>query len=837
MKKIVTQLVVIAVLIGSKVPQVMAQSAMGGAAGLPTVRIFGLVVDDATGKAMEYATVALRSRADSAIVTGTITNEIGFFNLEKIRPGRYDVEITFIGFTKFIIRDVRANPQKAEIDLGTIRLKPVTIDLNAVTVTGEKKPIEYTLDKKIVNIDNNLATMGGTAADVLATVPSVTVEVDGTVSLRGSADVNILVDGRPSQIISLDEIPASMIERIEIVTNPSARYDPEGSVGIINIVLKKKRSAGYNAVVTVTGGTQNRYNTSLNLNYRLNKTNLFFNYDNRFGRMVGGNTLRRTYVLNDTTSYLNQEGDNRNRMQMHNFRLGMDYDFDAHNTLTISGLFNLRSHNGNDYTAYSSLDQYLDTTDFYTRTNDRLRDNRGVEFNLNYRKTFAQKDREWTADLYYSNDWGNSDNEAVQKYEDAYNLTADWLQNTFSDDIRRSFTIRTDYVHPFNQYSRLEAGYKSDYRGSDADYRVLNFDHDLGLWVNDTNSSNHFIYNQLINAVYGIYTGAFGRFQYQLGMRLEQATNYTDLRTTNQTNRHSYFSVFPSGFLRYRFNDEQGIQLNYSRRINRPYSRALNPFIDYSDPQNLFYGNPDLEPEYIDAFELSNFWETKKGSVYANFYYRQVNDMITRITRLDPSGITYTTFENLNNSRAYGIELTGDYRLTRWWRVNGNWNFYHSELSGPLITQKEAQSITSWNVRLMSMLNLNKTTSFQVFLFYVAPSLSGMGGMGGGGRGPGGHFMSGGGQGRTKSFYSLNLGFRKTFWDNKLTLNVRIQDLFKPNRMTMTTYGDNFTTYSSRWFNSRMVMVGLSYKINEGDRQKKRRQPEQELEYDYEEYQ
>lgn len=211
--------------------------------------------------------------------------------------------------------------------------------------------------------------------------------------------------------------------------------------------------------------------------------------------------------------------------------------------------------------------------------------------------------------------------------------------------------------------------------------------------------------------------------------------------------------------------------------------------------------------------------------------------MITRITRLAPSGITYTTFENLNNSRAYGIELTGDYRLTKWWRGNGNWNFYHSEMHGPLITQKEAQSISSWNVRLMSMLNFDKTTSFQVFLFYVAPSLSGMGGMGGPGRGPGMHFMSGGGQGRTKAFYSLSLGMRKTFWDNKLSLNIRVQDLFKPNSMTMTTYGDNFQTYSRRWFNSRMIVVGLQYKINEGDRQKKRRPQEQEQEFEYEEYQ
>ncbi len=830
--KLIKHILIIAILIMLSQPSLQAQSEPARQAP-PVTKISGFVTDAATERPIEYATIALRNQNDSLIVTGTITNEIGYFFLERIQPGRYDVEVTFIGFNKFIAKDIKISYQKPQIDLGTIRLKPVAINLAAVTVTGEKKPIEYTLDKKIVNIDNNLATMGGTAADVLQTVPSVTVDIDGSVSLRGSADVTILVDGRPSQIVSLDEIPASMIDRIEIVTNPSARYDPEGMVGIINIILKKKRAPGYNGVITLNAGTSNRYNSSINFNYRFNKLNFFINYDNRFGNMIGGSNQRRSFTLRDTINYLNQEGDFHNNMQFHNFKVGADYYINSQNILTLSGLYNIRRFSGDNFTSYSSLDYQSLLTDYYTRKNDNSHSDDGMEWNLDYKKTFAEQGRELTANVFYSTSSGNHDTRAVQQYfypDYTPGRLPDLLQNTFSDDRRKVLTVQSDYVHPFNQLNKLEAGFKSTFRRSDSDYRLLNYDYSSNLWVTDTNATNHFIYDQQIHAIYGIYTSGWKKLQYQLGLRLEQAVNFTDLKTTNQTNRHSYFSYFPSGFLRYTFQEGQGVQMNYSRRINRPYSRALNPFVDYSDPQNLSFGNPDLEPEYVDALELSNFWETMRTSVYANLYYRQVNGMITRITELGDDGITYTTFKNLNNSRSYGLELILDHRITKWWRLNANWNFFHSEMNGPYITQKEAQQSTSWNTKITSMITLNRTTDFQIYLFYNSPSLSGMGGQFGRG------FMSGGGQGRTKAMYSVNVGLRKVFLDGKLTMNIRIADLLKSSNFDMVTYGSNFKTYLSRWRDSRMVFLGISYKINEGDRQKKRKQPQDEEIY-LEEYQ
>ena len=289
---------VLVILISSA--NIMAQPPAG--APRPTSgRLSGTVLIKNTDKPIEYAAITLHGLQDSSIITGTITNEDGIFILDKIPFGRYFAKISFIGYKTAVINNIAITPPKPEVVLGTVYLEPVAIDLSSVTVTGEKKALAYNLDKKVITIDNSVGTIGGTATDIMQTIPSVTVDIDGNVSLRGSSSVTLLVDSRPSQIISLDEIPASMVERVEVITNPSARYDPEGMSGIINIVLKKKRSPGYNGMLLVNAGTGGKYNGSINLNYRYNKFNLFANYDMRMGHRLGtGETIRES-IRNDST--------------------------------------------------------------------------------------------------------------------------------------------------------------------------------------------------------------------------------------------------------------------------------------------------------------------------------------------------------------------------------------------------------------------------------------------------------------------------------------------------------------------------------------------------------
>lgn len=783
-------------------------------------RLSGTVLTRNTEKPIEYAAISLQSQRDSSIVTGTITNQDGVFFIERVPPGRYIVKVNFIGYKPSIISNVTINPQKPEVVLGTIYLEPTAIDLSSVTVTGQKKALEYNLDKKIVTIDNSVATVGGTATDIMQTIPSVTVDIDGNVSLRGSSSVTLLVDGRPSQIISLDEIPASMVDRVEIVTNPSARYDPEGMAGIINIVLKKKRSPGYNGMVLINAGTGDKYNGSINLNYRLNKINFFVNYDNRLGHNTGSSVMNRVSTRSDTTFYLDQAEESRRQMQFHNFKFGGDYFINDFNTLSLTALYNLRSFTGHENTDYVNTDG----NNQFTRLTKNDSQNHGQEYGLNYKKTFTQPQRELTADLFYSSSTGNDDEATSQT--DSMTLTMPELENTFSDRTNRSITIQTDYVHPVGEHSRIETGYKSTFRHDDSDYRLLDYDYSAAEWQMDTNVTNHFIYDENIHAVYGIYSREIGRLQSQIGLRIEQANTISDLKTINQTFRKDYFSLFPSIHFRYALTEAQGLQLSYSRRIHRPHSRQVVPFVDYSDPLNLFSGNPKLKPEYIDVAELGHSYENRKTNISTSFFYRQVNGMITRLTELKEGGITYTTYQNLNNGISYGLESVITQKITRWWRINTDLSFFRNRLTGTGLSSSEANESQSWTARVNSFFSLGKNTDLQVMLFYFSPSV-GVSGSGGG--------FHGFSQGRTRENYFVNLGAKHNFMDGKFSVFMRVSDILKSEKHGQTVYGNNFKTTSVRYRESQVIFFGISFKINEGIKQREKKTDENSNEMDLEE--
>jgi len=799
-------------------------------------KLTGRIVVAGTEKPLEYATLTLTSTFDSNLVTGGIANADGFISIEKIPVGRYRATVSFIGCKKRVLDDLRFLPRNPEVNLGLLYLEPATLDLNAVTVTGEKKAIEYNLDKKIVTVDNNLTTMGGTATDVLQTIPSVTVDIDGTVSLRGSSNVTMLIDGRPSQIISLDEIPASMIDRVEIVTNPSARYDPDGTSGIINIVLKKKRSPGYNGMLLLNAGTGDKYNGSVNFNYRVNRLNLFVTYDNRLGRMTGWTRQEREALRNDTTYYLNQNRDNSRRMQFNNLRFGGDWFINNQNTLSLSALVNGRSHKSSEFTNYINRDYLYEIINGYNRNVKGASADHGYELALNYKRTYDQSSKEWTSDLFFSTEKENDDLATVQVNTDSV-LTilpsAPFLQNTYSDNRNRLLTLQTDYVQPLGTTNRLEAGYKSTFRYNDADYELVNYDHNQSVWISDTTATNRFITDEQIHSAYGVLSSILGRLQVQAGLRLELASNLANQVTAQEKNRYSYFSLFPTVHLRYNLTESQGLQTSYSRRVNRPRGRQLNPFINYSDPTNISFGNPRLKPEYIDAIEIGHFYETRQTAINTNLFYRQVNGMISRITRLRDDGVTYTTFKNLNNSRSYGLELVVNHQIARWWRINTDMSYFHTELSGTGVNVSQANASSSWRARVNSMLRLSPTTDAQLGIFYFSPVVSSM--AFGGGRG--GYFMGGGGQGRTSARYAVNLGVKQELLKGKVVVFLRVSDLLKTKTDNQTTYGDNFETTTRRFRDSRVLFLGVSYKINEGIKEKDRKKRGEEDEYEMEEYQ
>ncbi len=781
----------------------------------------GTVLTQNTEKPIEYAAISLVSLRDSSIVTGTISNQDGIFIIEHVPVGRYRAKISFIGFKTATINNVLISPQKPEVVLGTVYLEPVTIDLSSVTVTGQKKALEYNLDKKVVTIDNSITTVGGTATDIMQTIPSVTVDIDGNVSLRGSSSVTLLVDGRPSQIISLDEIPASMVDRVEIVTNPSARYDPEGMAGIINIVLKKKRSPGYNGMLLLNAGTGDKYNGSVNLNYRLNKMNFFVNYDTRLGHMTGSSEMNRISTRNDSTFFLDQVQDSRRRMQFHNFKLGGDYFINNYNTLSLTALYNLRSFSSHENTDYTNTDGAHQ----FNRLTEDKNSNHGREYGLNYKKTFTQPQREWTIDLFYSSSTGNND-EASSQTDSASQVEPE-LENTCSDRTNRAITVQTDYVHPIGEHSRIETGYKSTFRHDDSDYRLFDYNYSLADWLIDSSVTNHFIYDENIHAVYGIYSREFDRLQSQIGLRIEQANTISNLKTINQKFQKDYFSLFPSTHFRYTLTETQGLQVSYSRRVHRPHSQQVVPFIDYTDPLNISSGNPKLKPEYIDVTELEHSYETRKTNISTSLFYRQVNGMITRLTELREGGVTYTTYKNLNNGISYGLESVVTQKITPWWRVSTDLSYFHNQLTGTGITDSKANQSSSWTARINSFLNFGKNTELQIMLFYFSPTV---GVSGASGRG-----FHGSSQGRTRENYFVNLGAKHNFMDGKVSVFVRVSDIFKTEKHGQIVYGNDFKTTSVRYRESQVIYFGVSFKINEGIKQREKKSEDENNDIDTDE--
>lgn len=802
------------VLMGSKLLFSQPRQGMGGGGYNPDAPkigvIKGKIVDKSTSTPLEYANVVLYKVRDSSMVEGAITDVDGAFRMEKLPFGRYFARVQYIGYPLKTIDSIMIRPDKPEFTIGTVSLSMSSKTLEAVEITDKKAALEFNLDKKIVNVDQTLASSGGTAVDIMQTIPAVQVDIEGNVSLRGSSNLLMLVDGRPSGLVSLDQLPASMVERVEIITNPSAKYDPDGATGIINIVLKKKKTPGYNGMVSLNAGTSDRYNASVNLNYRYHKFNVFGTYDYRKFTHKSTNSLDRLSWTPLDTFNLMQYSKSRRSGEFHNIRFGMDYFLNDINTLSASGVRNFRNYSGfEDMSNISGLFEGDTTGMFVRNTNDSNKDG-GMEYTLNYKRKLDERNGEITADLFYSNMEG-----------DRFSLMNTLFPDTslsqgydFSDEKnlsgmkRKAFTAQSDFVKAYN-FGRVELGYKYSNGINDMDYEFLVWD-DIN-WQTDTNRTNHFVYSEQLHSAYAIYSNTIGsKFRYQFGLRAEQAYTVSDQRTLDSVYKNQYFSVYPSTHLRYELSAMHMFQISYSRRVNRPGAWVLNPFINYSDPLNLSSGNPYLNPEYVNSGELGYTFTWKNTSVNTNLFYRHTTDVITRIMKVNENGQSFTTFTNQDRANAYGFEFILTQQILKWWKANGNFSYFKSEYVGTDISSKTSTG-KSWNFKFNSQMTLPYDMELQVNFYYNAPSIMAPG-IGGGFRGG---MMGGGVQGKMAENYSADIGFRKKVLKGNGTVSVRVSDVFDTQRNESTSYGNNFESTSYRKRDSRVLFVGLSYRFND----------------------
>ncbi len=775
--------------------------------------VMGKVIDSTTDEPVEFANILFFNQSDSTLVTGGMSSQKGIFVIEQVPFGRYYAQVKFIGFDTSAAVTFAIHPQQLQVNLGTFQLTPTVENLEVVVITGERAMLTHNLDRRVYNVGSDINAAGGSALEIMERIPSVEVDMEGNVSLRGSSNVTILVDGRPSTYSSVDQIPASIIESVEVITNPSARFSPDGLSGIINIVLKKRREPGYHGMLSLNAGTGDKYNGSLNFNFRQNKLNLFTNLSYRSFRMTGVTDLDRiTRNGNqETTGLLVQNQDFRRGGDFGGINAGLDYFVSRASTITLSG-----GYNSNDFIAWEQSRTKLSTL-LPSQTSDSfLRENNGdnsfssANFALNYRLNGNPNGREFNADVFY-NIWdGSFANNTSQWWPDnSKGRQAEQSSNNFKVN---TFTFQTDLIQPLGKSARLEAGARALLRKQDSDFTFFN---QIGTqFVENLNRSNMFVYDEQQYSAYAIYSNSFagGKFNYQGGLRLENSNTVADQRSSGQSPvERSFLSFFPSAHVRWNISSSSSAQIAYSRRLSRPQIQLLNPFVNFSDPLNRSAGNPMLNPEITNSYELGYNNSFGKTRLSATTYYRQTSDIISRFVQIqtDPiEGYQYamSTFINIDRSNTVGLEAVVSQVIAPWWRLNASGNLNFIKLHADYL-DKDASQGTSWSSRFTSTFNLGKNLELQLTGNYRSPSVS----VGGGMR----YWQTGGGQGRTQEMYWFDIGGRLNVLDRKGTVTLRLSDVLNSMNYKAETWGQNFSSNISRNNQSRVLWVGFSYRINE----------------------
>lgn len=782
-------------------------------------KVRGVLREQGSGQPVGYANVVLFPLTDtSQVAGGAMTAENGSFLVEGLALGQYLVKVSLVGFATRRLPAVSLTAASPELNLGVISLAVSSARLREVQVQGERPTVSYGLDRKVINVAKDLTSVAGTATDVMKNVPSVTVDADGGISMRGSSNLRILIDGRPTGMVAndqaqiLEQIPASSIESVEIITNPSSKFEAEGEGGIINIILKKEKKQGYNGLASLTLGTNDRYNASLSGNYRYKKWNVYGSYDFRQDNRSGSGRQQRYTALDGEISYLHQQEAETRRYANNAFKLGLDFSPTPRQTLGASWQYRDRNSKENEVADNQLLDAQQSLVRHFTRTNQEKDLSANTDLTLSYRRTFAEKQRALTADLVYSLAEGTEAQHFFQQYLVSADTPEAVIQRSDRPENNRQLTAQLDYTDPIGKDGRFDAGYKSVITRRDDAYRFEDLLADT--WLYNTRVSNRFLFDQQVHALYATYGNKWGRLSYQAGGRLEQTRSRGEQRVNGQIAPDtSYLNFFPSLFLTQHINDNNQFQLSYSRRINRPGPWNLNPFLDQSDPLNPRRGNPNLRPEFADAFELSQIHYGKSGaSLNTTLFFRQTNDVIQRYRIPLHQDTILSTSINLASRRAYGLELVAAHTLYRIWKLSGNFSAFRNVLTGSNAGTDLNSSNFSYTARLNSNLSFWKGLDLQVSANYRSPILLA--------------------QGVMDAIYFAELALKKDVLQKRGTLTFRMNDIFNTMAFNFEQTGEGFHATNYRKRQSRMAFIGFTYRFGEqtgpGSKQRSRRDQQQD---------
>lgn len=799
---------------------VLVGSAQAQQPGMQTgTAITGSVADAESDETIASASVAVWNAADSSLATGAITDGDGAFIIEGMRPGRYYVKISFVGYVTATVSDVELAPGSMRADLGEIALAPDTQQLDEVLVEGERDFMEIGIDKTVYNTRDQLVTVGGSASDVLQEIPSVEVDIDGNISLRGNQNVAVLLNGRPTSMTGealtsfLQGLPANAVERVEVIPNPSAKYEPDGMSGILNIVLRRDQDRGLGGSVAVGAGSQGTYNASGSLNFQKGRFSTFANYGFRHSeRNFAGEWLRENRAV-DPTSIVDQDDDGARGGDSHNLNASFDYNLSDKNTLSFSTVFSVRGGDQDGLNAFRVLNEDRDLLSRYSRSTLGDRSDLNQDYRLSFSRIIDAGSHELKAELRYEVEDEDSERTYTQQDQMLDGTPANdtpLRQRTVQEELGGDAAFQIDYVRPLGS-GRVEAGYKGTLQNLDSRFVSRTFDHGLEEFVVEQALTNTFDYQENIHAAYGIVQQEVGRFGAQVGVRFEQALTTFDLTTTNEEFRNDYFSIFPSAFATYQLQESntgrKQLKVSYSKRVNRPNTWQLNPFDDLQNPLSRRVGNPYLHPEYVHSMEASYIQFSGPASLTLTPYYRKTVNEIRWHEVLDDEGVSIVTFENFASSDSWGAEAIGTLRLSRWLNAHGSFNAFKMRTDGSNVESDLGNDAWGWSARANTTINVQQGLALQLSYFYRAPMDIENGRMG--------------------SFSMMNMGVRQQLLGDRASLSLQVRDPFDTMGFNMMRETDRFYQESVRSFNARQVNLTFTYNFGKQDQDRNRRRGDQ----------
>lgn len=771
------------------------------------VKISGKVLEEGTNYPLEYATISFFSIKENKIVTGGITDIDGVFEV-MVPADIYNIKVEYISYTT---KTYNNKTLDSDINLGTVSLSLDAQALDQVEIIAERTTVEIKLDKKVYNVGSDLTVRGGTVSDVLDNVPSVSVDVEGNVALRGNDDVRILINGKPSGLVGLNstealrQLPAESIERVEVITSPSARYDAEGTAGIINIILKRSKLQGINGAVTVNVGDPFQAGVSANLNYRTGDFNFFtttgYNY-----REGPGNAFSNTNFLN-TNNSLSETRDFERFSSGLNSSVGVEWYVNE----TSSIIASVQIRDSDDSRETTNILREFDGNNSLVNTTRRFdpefEDDKTVQYTLNYDKQFnGDSEHKLTLNFQYE-----TTNEVEESLIEQDNIA---VEDVVTDELENRVFLQGDYVLPIGEDSQFEVGYQGRFITLDTDYAVA-FNDGEGNFDLDTNLSNNLIYREYVNAFYSQFGSKIGeKFSFLFGLRLEESRITIDQVTSNDFERKTYANLFPTLNLAYELSEDENITIGINRRIRRPRSRFINPFPSRSSATNLFQGNPDLDPSFSTTYDVGYFKKFGKIDLNTSLYFQNATDVFVFITEETGETAIVGSTEvpvirrtpvNLATNERFGFEFTLTYRPTKKWNMNGNFNLFQSITKGDYLgTNFDAENL-SWFIRLNNKITLPGDIDWQTRLNYRGPSEDA--------------------QNVNKGIFTTDLAFSKDIFNRNASIALNVSDLFNSRRRITETTTPTFNSISEFQWRVRSFNLSFTYRFNQ-QRERDRRERE-----------